>query len=144
MYWSVNIAVVSSLFNIAWVLRWNKDIGVNDLVFVFFTDIISGSTSMALFILPCLSLFAKVTPRNIEGTIFAFMTGMYNLSDTFLSPLIGEQINEHFVGVKKGDLSKYYILMIISFICNIATYLILPIIPLHDEVEDYIKNREGE
>ena len=64
---------------------------------------ISGSMLMALNILPCLALFAKVTPIGIEGTIFAFLTGADNFANGVFGPLVGEELNRHFVGVTAKD-----------------------------------------
>jgi hypothetical protein len=34
---------------------------------------------IAFSTLPLMALFAKITPKRIEGTIFAFLTGTWNL-----------------------------------------------------------------
>lgn len=43
-------------------------------------------------------LFAKITPKRIEATAFAFLTGTSNLTHT-LSGLVGSVVNSMFVGV---------------------------------------------
>ena len=90
IFWSIIISCFTSFGGVAWALRWNTKIGINDFAFAFVTDIVGGATSMALFILPGLAIFAKVTPVGVEATIFAFLTGVYNLFENFLAPLIGE------------------------------------------------------
>ena len=59
------------------------------------------------------SLFAKITPPKIEGTIFATLTGTMNFGNTVISPGIGTWINHQFVGVNKRDLSRYPDLILI-------------------------------
>jgi hypothetical protein len=41
-----------------------------------------------------MAYFAKVTPTKIEGTIFAFLTGVMNLSYTLIAPATGTFINK--------------------------------------------------
>jgi len=43
-------------------------------------------------------MFAKITPKRIEATGFAFLTGTSNLAGT-LRGLIGTAVNYFFVGV---------------------------------------------
>ena len=80
-------------------MRWNLAIGVIDIIFIIFTDVVFGCLALALNVLPSLALFAKITPPGVEGTIFAFLTGTWNLADGVVSPMIGAWINKTFVGV---------------------------------------------
>ena len=57
--------------------------------------------SMSFFDLPIMVLFAKITPKNIEGTVFALLTGLINLGSGVLSPLTGSIIDDLFVHVTK-------------------------------------------
>ena len=84
-------------------MRWNLDIGISDYFFLIFTDIVFGALSMAFQLLPILALFAKITPKRIEGTMFAFLTGAFNLDQGVIAPLMGSLINSQFVGVNKDD-----------------------------------------
>ena len=98
---------LGTFLNFVLAKRWNLEIGIDDMVYVVFTDVVFNVLSTLLFTLPVLSLFAKITPPKIEGTIFAFMTGTLNFSSTVISPGIGTFINYQFVGVNKNDLSSY-------------------------------------
>jgi MFS family permease len=95
-----------------------------------FTDTIFGALGLALNILPTMALFAKICPKKIEGTTFAFLTGTTNLASSVISPMVGVYINNHFVGVNADDLSKYSHLCLISLCCTFLGFLILPLIPL--------------
>lgn len=94
LYWSTIISCVSAFCQYAFALRWNLYLGVNDLIFIIFTDTIFGVISLAMNTLPTLALFAKITPTRIEGTVFAFLTGTTNLANNVLSPMIGVWIND--------------------------------------------------
>lgn len=123
------VQVVSTFLNFCFAKRWNKDIGISDLVFLLFTDIVFSVVGTLLYTLPILALFAKITPAKIEGTIFAFLTGTMNLASTVISPGMGTWINHQFVGVNKKDLSNYSTLCLIAFIGSILTIALLPLIP---------------
>jgi hypothetical protein len=116
-------------------MRWNLIIGVKDIVFIVFSDVVFGCLVLALNVLPTLALIAKVTPPGIEGTIFALMTGSWNFADSVISPQIGAMINERFVGVKADDLSKYYLLTLTAFIFSFFGFLTLQLIPKKEEIE---------
>lgn len=55
--------------------------------------------------LPSMALFAKITPRHIEATVFAFLTGVFNFCNTVLGPMMGSLYNYLFVGVSNSDMS---------------------------------------
>lgn len=73
--------------------RWNLGVGISDIVFLLLTDTIFDCLAVALKILPSFALIAKVVPLGIEATIFALMTGTWNLSEGVLSPMIGAFLN---------------------------------------------------
>jgi len=74
-------------------MRWNLALGINDYAFLIFTIVIFGVIQIAFGTLPILALFAKITPRRIEGTMFAFFTGTSNLDQGVLQPMMGSFIN---------------------------------------------------
>ena len=134
MFWATVCSIISSCSSYAFALRLNKLIGMNDIAFIVMTDTIFGVLSLAMNTLPTLALFAKVTPKRIEGTIFAFLTGTTNLANSVISPMIGVWINSKFVGVTADDLSQYKTLCLISLLTSFLGFLILPLIPLKDDI----------
>lgn len=142
MFWATVCSIVSSCSSYAFALRLNTLIGMNDIVFIVLTDTVFGVLSLAMNTLPTLALFAKVTPKRIEGTIFAFLTGTTNLANSVISPMIGVWINERFVGVTADDLSKYKQLCLISLMTSFLGFLILPLIPLKEDIQKYQEQRE--
>jgi hypothetical protein len=127
--WSTIISVVSTFVHYAFAMRWNLSIGVSDLIFIIFTDVVFGCLALALNVLPCLALFAKITPHGIEGTIFAFLTGSWNFADGVISPMVGAQLNKIFGQVTAKDLHNYNRLTLIAFLCSFLGFIILPLIP---------------
>ena len=91
--YSMLVQVVATFLNFCFAERWNKDIGIDDLLFLIFTDIVFSVIVTLLYTLPIMALFAKITPAKIEGTIFAFLTGTMNLASAVISPGMGTFIN---------------------------------------------------
>jgi hypothetical protein len=79
-------------------------------------------------------LFAKIIPKNVEATCFAFLTGTINLMGT-LSGIIGAWINEKFVGVTQEDMSGYWKLLAIMYTTSLIPILFLSLIPSRKEIE---------
>jgi Na+/melibiose symporter-like transporter len=137
MFWATICSIISSCSSYAFALRLNKLIGIPDIMFIILTDTIFGVLSLAMNTLPTLALFAKVTPKRIEGTIFAFLTGTTNLANSVISPMIGVWINTQFVGVTADDLSKYKTLCLVSLLTSFLGFFILPLIPLKEDIQRY-------
>ena len=124
-------------------MRWNVEyLGISDYVALIFTDVVFGAISAAFSTLPIMALFAKITPRRIEGTMFAFLTGTSNFDTGVMQPAVGSFINAQFVGVNKDDLSGYPNLMLISFICSFIGFALLPLIPLQEDLDEAAAIRE--
>ena len=79
-----------------------------------------------------MSFFAKITPKNIEGTIFALMTGGTNLTFAVVSPLIGNWINDYLLPypVTKTDFRGMWLIGIIGIISNLLGFAFLYLVPL--------------
>jgi len=100
------------------------------MLYIILTDTIFGALGLAMGTLPMMAMFAKITPKKIEGTVFAFLTGTTNLAHTVISPMVGVWINSTFVGVTTKDLSNYSTLCFIVFISSFFAFIALPLIPL--------------
>ena len=98
------ITIVFAPFSYLFILRINLDYGIPDLLLIIFTDVVSDIISQCFVMLPMAVMFAKITPKGIEGTTFALLAGVYNLRTT-IRDWTGSWINDTFVGVTKEDLS---------------------------------------
>lgn len=114
------------------VLRLNVPF-INDLAFVFFTNIISDTLSLAFSYLPTVVLFTKITPFSVEATVFATLTGAYNFASSVGGPLLGSFFC-HLVGVNSEHLDKYYILIVIQIIATCFTFLYIWFVPTKAEI----------
>lgn len=129
IFWAIVTHLFGDFLNFVFAKRWNLEIGIPDLVFVFLTDPLFSVFRIVLYVLPILALFAKITPKKIEGTTFATLTGTMNLSNTVIAPAMGTWINHQFVGVSSKDLSKYDVLCLISVCCIAVSFVLVFIIP---------------
>jgi BT1 family len=89
------LTVVSSFFDMCFVLRWNLIIGVPDLVWVICSSTAMGTLIFAFMIMPPGVLFAKITPAYAEATIYAF-TSSITAAVYPLSKFLGVFINTSF------------------------------------------------
>ena len=133
--WNVILAIIGAWLNYMFAMRWNLEMGISDYAFLIFTDVVFGAISTSFGTLPIMALFAKITPKRIEGTIFAFLTGTSNLDQGVIAPAMGSWINYQFVGVTKDDLSGYPTLALISFFCSFIGFALLPLIPTKEALD---------
>ena len=84
LFWYNVINVIGSFLNYAFAMRWNLSWGIPDMYFIIFSDVVFGALTTAFQLLPLLSMFAKICPKRIEGTMFAFLTGAWNLDQSVL------------------------------------------------------------
>lgn len=143
LYWSTLLSCFGAFCGYVFAMRWNVKMGINDMAFIILTDTIFGVISLAMNTLPTLALFAKITPMGIEGTIFAFLTGTFNLANNVFGPLIGAWINETFVGVTADDLSGYPKLQLISFALSFLGLPLLYLIPLKEDIDKWQEERKA-
>jgi Na+/melibiose symporter-like transporter len=108
MLWNSILGVIGCFITLIFAMRLNVKLGISDLLFVIVSSLITDTLSTAFSQLPVLVLFARITPPNIEATVFALFTGLFNLSNIVLSPNVGILVNKLFVGVTLETLDKYW------------------------------------
>ena len=141
LFWGLPVSIVSSFCSYIFAKRWNLEVGISDMVFIVLTNTVFGVVALAMNILPTLALFARITPKGIEGTIFAFLTGTFNLANQVFSPMVGAWINNNFVGVTAEDLTGYATLQLISFGLCFTAFPLQYLIPLKSDIERWQKER---
>jgi len=115
---------MSSFFNIIFVMRWNLKMGISDIVFVIFTSTVTDSLNYALFVVPPLVALAKMTPKHVEATMFAFCSLVTIGGKEFGGRTMGVIINK-FVNVTSSNLEDFYKLLIVQmFMCTIPLFLL--------------------
>lgn len=97
--------------SLIFVMRWNLIVGISDLIFIIGTSVVTDILAMAFSHMPIMVLFAKITPKHIEATVFALLTGSNNLANGVLSPNMGNFVNNKFVGVTNENLGDFHVLI---------------------------------
>jgi hypothetical protein len=87
------IVFVGGIIGVIFILNLHQYIGLNDVFFYGIQSFFEDALLLAFIDLPCMVLFAKVIPKNIEGTVFAFLTGTINFGNGVVSPTTGSLIN---------------------------------------------------
>ena len=65
------LVMLASFFDMCFVLRWNLEIGIPDIVWVMMTSTALGTLIFAFMVMPPGIIFVKMTPPHIEATTYA-------------------------------------------------------------------------
>lgn len=141
--YNIMLTLCFAPMNLLFATRQNEAYGMSDLFVIIFTDVVSDTLSSCLVLLPIMVLFAKITPKRIEATAFAFLTGTSNLTST-MRGFVGSWVNSAFVGVTQEDLSRYYILVIITIVMSVTPLFYLRLLPTRAELDIKEKREEQE
>lgn len=116
-----------NMLSILLVERVNLKLGIPDFVFTIFTDAISVALA-EINTMPLLVLACNICPKNIEGTLYAFLMSISNLG-SLLSTQFGSKLS-NILGITSTDFSN---LSWLIFIANIVLIIPMPALYLVDE-----------
>ena len=133
--WESFLTLILAPLNFIFVFRLNLQWGIPDMFMIIFTDTISSIIGQCLVFLPMSVIFAKICPKHIEATTFALLAGVSNLRGT-ISDWTGAWINEKWVGVSENDLSKYWVLVTIGYVCCLLPLIFLWLIPSRLQIQE--------
>jgi len=125
---AITIAFFGAFTNLIFVLRWNIALGIDDMIFVIFTSLVTSSLNYAFQIIPPLVALAKMTPKHVEATMFAFSNTVIIGGKEFGGRTMGVIINEFF-NVESDNLEELYKLIIVQMILCLTPLLFLYLIP---------------
>jgi folate/biopterin transporter len=123
------VQVLSSIFDIIIVKRWNLYIGIPDHAMYIMGDAIVYEVCYMLAWMPMVVLISRICPRGSESMIYALVAGFANLGQS-MSGTVGSILIEKVwpivsKGVGKCDFHNLPILLVVGHLC-----LPLLIIPL--------------
>eukprot|EP00741_Cyanophora_paradoxa_P007354 tig00001126_g7114.t1 len=127
--WTSLLGTLLQLLPIVVVTRANLALGLNDKIFVLGSTGINAVCGQISF-MPILVLAAKVCPRGIEGTLFAFLMSCMNTAG-LVSAYLGAFFTSY-LGVSPTDFDRLWVLVLI---CSLSTAL--PLALLKTFVPDY-------
>lgn len=87
------IGIIGAFFSYVQAKRWNLEIGIDDITYLFFTDVVFNIVMIMLIALPLMGLIAKLIPKRIEGSTYALLTSVDSFSMLILRPALGTWIN---------------------------------------------------
>ena len=120
------IYVILDLSQIILVTRYNKNLGIPDQVFCIIDSLMTDFI-MELNLFPLLIIACRLSPKNIEGTMYALMMSIFNFSG-----MLGTQIGGllmRLLGITEKNFRNLYLLILIT---NIWVFSVLPFIFLAD------------
>ena len=85
--------------------------------------------------IPTQTALGKLIPNNIEATMFAFLTGIIQLTNQYWSKILGTIYNK-FVGVEKKNLDDLWKLYMIATISAALPILFLWVAPTNKNISD--------
>ena len=94
-------------------------LGVNDIVFAFFTDAALDVLFVAFIFMPMLVVQTKIVPKNVEATVYSVFGSLRNLANDTVSPLMGGIIANN-LGVTRDNFDNIsqFLFKIINFRLN--------------------------
>eukprot|EP01064_Diplonema_japonicum_P005237 TRINITY_DN13531_c0_g1_i1.p1 TRINITY_DN13531_c0_g1~~TRINITY_DN13531_c0_g1_i1.p1 ORF type:complete len:522 (+),score=43.00 TRINITY_DN13531_c0_g1_i1:56-1621(+) len=132
------VSFVFSIMQVVLILRWNRTVGVSDLVFAL------GDNSVAVFVaaiqfLPTVIMYISMCPAGAEGSVYALLTTMSNLSGvcggnitTLLAAMWPYDISNS--AFRKGDFTGMLYLSIFTSLVNPIPLVFASFLPAsHDE-----------
>ena len=117
------------------ILRLNLAWGIPDMVLILFSTAVSDILSQCLTHLPLIVVMSKICPRHIEATSLALLTSAHNLRIP-VSSWIGAWINKRWVGVTIDDLSRYWVLVAISYGCSVLPLGFIWLVPTRGAIAE--------
>ena len=92
---------LSNLLTYFFAMRWNLKVGISDQFFLYSTGVVFKVVLEIFLVLPIMVLFAKVTPKKIEGTMYALLTGTLDFCQQVIQPVVGSIFNKLWVHMTK-------------------------------------------
>jgi len=120
------VYVCLDLSQILLVSRFNKNLGIPDKIFCFI-DSLATDFMMEFNLFPVLIISCRLSPKNMEGTMYALMMSIYNFSG-----IIGNQLGGGLMlllGITENNFDKLYLLIILT---NFWVISLLPLMACAD------------
>ncbi len=142
LFWVVMLSVVLSLPSLALVYGWYTFFGVSPQFFAL-ADTAVGGALQEIGFLPLLVLAARLCPKGIEATMFAFLASIMNIG-LAVSDLGGAWLTTFFhvhaaISSAPADYANLGIVMWIAILSSVLPLPLLPFLPDVRAAEDFSK-----
>jgi len=104
---TIGVAIMSTFLLVT---RISKEVlGINDIVFSFFTDAALEVLFVAFIFMPTLVVQTKIVPKNVEATVYSAFASLRNVANDFIAPMMGGMIAKSFNVTKDNfdNIGKY-------------------------------------
>ena len=115
--------------------------GINDVVFSVFTDAALEVLFVAFIDMPSLVVQIKITPKNVEATVYNMFRTISNLTADFISPMIGGTIASVF-SVSSNNFDNVSWIIVIQFVLSFVPILFVWILPSNQEIDEFYENMQ--
>eukprot|EP00929_Paragymnodinium_shiwhaense_P049680 TRINITY_DN2503_c0_g1_i1.p1 TRINITY_DN2503_c0_g1~~TRINITY_DN2503_c0_g1_i1.p1 ORF type:complete len:643 (+),score=103.43 TRINITY_DN2503_c0_g1_i1:56-1930(+) len=116
---------LTNLFDVALVFRWNRAVGIPDVVMLLGDE--SASNAVQRFCsLPMFVLASKVCPDNVEATLFALLMALSNFGNS-IGDLLGVSVLE-VAGVVDGNFDNFGEVTLAKSFFRLLPILIIPVL----------------
>ena len=132
---AISMTILTTLFDLLLVLRVNVMFGINDFVFLAFTNMLEDFLGFRYAIVPNGVINTRITPHSVEGTVLSVLTGMSNLGFGVLGPLVGN-VWAYYLGIDKNNLQNLWMGLLAKFFISFVPLLFLKLLPNKEEIND--------
>lgn len=131
------LSLIFNMLTIVLVERVNLRLGIPDIYFCLATDSLTIALA-EINTMPLLVLACNLCPKNIEGTLYAFLMSISNLG-SLLSSQFGSYLSST-LGITNNNFNN---LSLLVFVANIVLLIPMPALYLVDESK-YMISKENE
>ena len=114
----------------------NKTLGINDILFAIMSEALLKALFVAFINMPSLVVQTKITPKNVEATIYSMFRTISNLTSDFISPMIGGIIASSF-HVSTKTFKHMTSILVVQFILSLIPILFIWLLPTNDEITEF-------
>jgi Na+/melibiose symporter-like transporter len=127
MWWTTILSMMFNMLSILVVSRFNLKLGIPDFLFCMTADALT--TALAeINTMPLLVLACNICPKNIEGTLYAFIMSVINLGSLF-----SNQFGSYFTAYLGITATNFTNLTTLIVIANLVLILPMPSLYLVDD-----------
>ena len=127
------LSIPISLTQFIVIFRWNEAWGISDFAFLFGSEVI-GDTVSFLLQMPILIMSAKLSPKRIEGTVYALQVSTNNIGGS-VSGQLGALLTS-FYGVTATNMDNLWKLTLVCIVLGNLPIFFVSCLPEH--VEDRV------
>ena len=124
------ISIPISLTSFVVIFHWNEQWGVSSFSFLFGSEVV-GDTVGFLLQMPILIMSAKLSPKHIEGTVYALQVSTNNIGGS-VSGQLGALLTEYYQ-VTEDNMNNLWKLTLVCTVLGLLPILFIPCLPEHAE-----------